>query len=108
MNKIAFAALALIKKHRKLNGDIYDKIARADYILEDLQDEVVNLVYEILSADDYGQCLASLPIENNKTAKDYYLKLENTMNNLPQAIKQAEFDRVTEDFNNWTKNFLGE
>lgn len=112
---IAQAALKLIKRHRELNGDIYDAATKADYIFEDLQDEVSDLVCAILAADDYGAVLTDLPLGNytkiNADAKQHYSSVDETIQNLPTAIqrayKQAEFDRVAADFKKWADSIVG-
>lgn len=112
---IAQAALKLIKRHREINGDIYDAVKKAEYIFEDLQDEVADLVCAILEADDNGEVLTDLPIGKyskvNADAKQYYSGLDQTIQNLPEAIKraynQAEFNRVAADFKKWADSIVG-
>jgi hypothetical protein len=111
---IAQAALKLIKRHRELNGDIYDAAKKADYIFEDLQDEVADLVTAILQADDYGAVLTDLPTgsytEVNADAKQYYSGINQTIQNLPAAIekahKQEQINRIHAEFNHWAKNIV--
>lgn len=104
---IARAALKLIKAHRESDQKdmLYTSaLDRADYILEDLQDEVVDLVYALLDADNFGALINSLPVTDKSEVKAYYNNLDAAIQNLPAAIYNSELDehyrKLVEYYNN--------
>lgn len=115
---IVRTALELIEAHRASGNQdaIYgNKLERADYILDTLQDKVVDFIYALLDADNHGEMLCyPMPAQNepNPAAKKYYSELDNTLKKLSHEVtrakKQAEFNRVADDFKQWTKQFIGE
>lgn len=97
---IVKATLALVHAHRNSDrhDDLYDKYEIADYIWEELNEEVIDLVQAILEADDFGAMMNGLPINDKSDVKEHYKGLDNLIHNLPEEVKKAEqLDRVSHE-----------
>lgn len=98
VDNIVKATLKLVQAHRENeNKDkLFDKYEKYEYLTEDLMEEMVQLGAAILEADHIGCFMCNLPVNDQSDTKAYFSKLDETLHNLPEKVRNEQQKQTEE------------